>query len=138
MNYMSNTNSAALAAHLASETAATQRIVDGFNRVQSPFTVVSAYLRFPDKNPSVFIQKLETLFETKILVSRRPKTILKQLNQAWDKCVKENPKMPFNPSALHMFLKSIHHLPELWNAELTLGTAPQTSPAPPAGPLYDG
>ena len=131
-------NSGSRKSRVKKETAETQKIIDGLSKIQKPFTVVSVYLRSPDKNPAAFIQKLENLFEAKILVSRRPKTILKQLNKAWDQCVKADIHMPFNPSAPHVFLGSIHQKPELWNAELKIGSVPQTLFLPPARLSYDG
>lgn len=130
-------NSARRSAILQRENLETRHIVDGLSLIQRNFTVVSAYLQAPDKNPSAFIQKLESLFEAKILVSKRPKTILNQLNKAWEKCVKADAQIPFNPSAPHVFLGVIHQLPELWNAELSFGNVPQTLFLPPARLSYD-
>ena len=97
-------------------------MVERLAALQREFTIVSAYLQCPDKNPSVFIEVLKQSFRTDRLAAEKSETILAGLNQIWGICVKDDPQLPFSSVAPHVFLCAIHAKPDLWHAKLALGS----------------
>ena len=107
----------------------TQIMVSNLSQLSRPFTVVSAYLRCPNKNPVDFIEALHQAFEARKLKSRRPKTIIKQLKATWAGCMRNDVNLLDAPVVIpHTFLNAIHQQPDLWNAPLVIGHAPVIKP----------
>lgn len=104
------------------------QIVERLSKLGKPFTVSSSYLGCPNKNPTEFIKALALSFEKKYLTTENSKNLVDQIAQAWSDAVEAEPALANENIAPHAFLGAIHRQPDLWNAELKIGNAPQTSP----------
>lgn len=78
------------------------------------FTIVTAYLHCPEKEPTRFLELLEGLFQ-----SEGNQTLLDDLATAWTAQVEQKPDLTTNPNAPHEFLCVIKSA-GLFNATLSL------------------
>ncbi|HPF78931.1 MAG TPA: hypothetical protein PLF01_06515 [Alphaproteobacteria bacterium] len=101
-----------------------QIMITRLGELKRPFTVVSAYLQCPDKNPIAFIEILDKALAEQKLSSDGSEALIQALAKIWTDCVEQDPSLQTAGSAPHIFLCAIHQQPELWNAPLKIGSAP--------------